>query len=226
MQLDQNKNKGTEDVLLVLCNSIAKIMQVTTQSDISFSPMIQKITQTCLKPDIGCFVLFEGGFSGLVIINFSKEAAIEIYQKYMMNMGMPKEELANIHTSDDVGDILAELTNQIVGDFQVTLENQLQVSVNQSQPKMLAINNELIISINTRIDEPESRKVAFQTSNRNRFYLEMSMEKTEFIQMLPFDNEKPNDLDTILENNRHTPPTTESKSDDVADDDFLNELGI
>jgi hypothetical protein len=33
--------------------------------------MVQRISRTCLKPDIGCFVLFDGGFSGLVVKNFS-----------------------------------------------------------------------------------------------------------------------------------------------------------
>jgi hypothetical protein len=52
--------------------------------------MVQRITKTCLKPDIGCFVLFDGGFSGLVVLNFSAQTAMELYESYMLNMGMPK----------------------------------------------------------------------------------------------------------------------------------------
>ena len=47
---------------------------------VRFSGMVQRISKTCLKPDIGCFVLFDGGFSGLVVINFSAAAAMELYQ--------------------------------------------------------------------------------------------------------------------------------------------------
>ena len=58
---------GTEDILRSLCNSVTKVLTIATQSQIHYSGMVQRITKTCLKPDIGCFVLFDGGFSGLVV---------------------------------------------------------------------------------------------------------------------------------------------------------------
>lgn len=179
--------KNTEDVLGILCDSVSSVLSTTTQSEIKFSPMIQKIGKTCLKPDIGCFVLFEGAFSGLIIINLSAEAAVEIYQKHMKTMGMPQDELSNLHTSDDVGNLLSELMNQIVGDFQGELEHQAMLSINQTQPKMLVVNKELVLSINTNLERPQSRRVVFSTENRNTFYLEMSMEKTEFTKLKGFD---------------------------------------
>ena len=81
---------GTEDLLMSLCNSITNVLGAATQSQIRYSGMVQRITKTCLKPDIGCFVLFDGAFSGLVIINFSAQAAMELYESYMLNMGLPK----------------------------------------------------------------------------------------------------------------------------------------
>jgi len=181
-----NEIKNTEDVLAILCDSVSNVLTTTTQSEIKFSPMIQKIGKTCLKPDIGCFVLFEGAFSGLIIINLTADAAIELYQKHMLAMGMPQEELSSIHTSDDVGNLLSELMNQIVGDFQGELEHQAMLSINQTQPKMLVVNKELVLSINTNLERPQSRRVVFSTENRNTFYLEMSMEKTEFTKLKGF----------------------------------------
>ena len=69
----------TEDVLLSLCNSVTSVLSAATQTQVRFSGMVQRISKTCLKPDIGCFVLFDGGFSGLVVINFSAAAAMELY---------------------------------------------------------------------------------------------------------------------------------------------------
>ena len=108
---------GTEDVLTSLCNSVVRVLNVATQSKLHFSAMVQRITKIGLKPDIGCFVLFDGGFSGLVVLNFDGDTALEIYEKYMLNMGMPRSELATSFTSDEVSNILGELMNQIVGDF-------------------------------------------------------------------------------------------------------------
>ncbi|MGL5975587.1 MAG: DUF3334 family protein, partial [Aeromonas sobria] len=92
----------TEDVLLSLCNSVTQVLSAATQSQVRFSGMVQRISKTCLKPDIGCFVLFDGGFSGLVVINFSAAAAMELYESYMLSMGLSKEDLAISHTSDEV----------------------------------------------------------------------------------------------------------------------------
>ncbi len=77
---DNNIVYGTEDILRSLCNSVTKVLSIATQSQIHYSGMVQRITKTCLKPDIGCFVLFDGGFSGLVVINFSSSAAMELYE--------------------------------------------------------------------------------------------------------------------------------------------------
>lgn len=182
------KSKTTEDVLLILCKAVKKILSQTTSHEVQYSPMVQKINKTCLKPDIGCFVLFEGAFSGLIIINMSAGAAVEIYQAYMKQMGFPEEEISDQHTSDDVSNVLGELMNQIVGDFQGELEHQLSLSISQTQPKMLVVNKELILSINANIDRPQSRRVVFRTENHKTFNLEMSMERTEFIAMDDPDN--------------------------------------
>ena len=113
----KNKIINTDDVLLTLCTAVTQVFAAAGNSQIAYSPMVQKIHKTCLRPDLGCFVLFDGGFSGLVVINFTAEAAMEIYRKYMMSMGMPETELAQFHTSDEVGNVMGELMNQIVGDF-------------------------------------------------------------------------------------------------------------
>ena len=90
---------GTEDLLVSLCNSVTRVLNVATQSKVNYSGMVQRITKIGLKPDIGCFVLFDGGFSGLVVLNFESVTAMEIYERYMLAMGMPKDELASSHTS-------------------------------------------------------------------------------------------------------------------------------
>ncbi|MBC7683093.1 MAG: DUF3334 family protein, partial [Ferruginibacter sp.] len=116
---------GTEDLLLSLCNSVTRVLNVATNSHIHYSGMVQRISKTCLKPDIGCFVLFDGGFSGLVIINFTAEAAMELYETYLLNMGMPKEELVASYTSDEVSNVMGELMNQVVGDFTGKVQREL-----------------------------------------------------------------------------------------------------
>ena len=178
---------GTEDLLTSLCNSVTRVLSVATQRQIHYSGMVQRITKTCLKPDIGCFVLFDGGFSGLVVLNFSAATAMELYEDYMLNMGMPKSELASAHTSDEVSNIMGELMNQIVGDFTGKVRRELQTNITQNQPKMLVLNKQVVLSVDTQLDKPESRRVTFYTSKNNIFYLELAIDRTEFIKLHDFE---------------------------------------
>ena len=226
---------STEKILLMLCESVELVLNSASDAGVSYSPMVQKINKTSLSPDLGCFVLFDGGFSGLVLTNFTGAAAIEIYQGYMLKMGMPKEELATLHTADDVGNILAELMNQILGDFINKVRNQLQTSIQQNQPKMLTINKQVIVSIGTTLDRPQMRKVSFFTKSNHIFYLELAMDKTEFIKLADFDVEE-SDPDTIIEGvashsaqaarDPHKASNAGSSSGNNDSDDVLSELGL
>lgn len=189
----------SDDILLKLCHSVAHVLSSTSASNVSHAGMVQSITRTRLKPDLGCFSIFDGGFSGLVVINFSAEAAIEIYRRYMLNMGMPEAELAFTHTSDEVGNVMGELMNQILGDFIRKVSKELQTSISQSQPKMLTINKELTISIDANLDEPMAKRVSFKTENNHIFYLEFAMDKTEFIKLDQFEYDEEFDPDSLLE---------------------------
>ncbi|MCX2759370.1 MULTISPECIES: DUF3334 family protein [Vibrio] len=227
--MKKNKTVTTEDILLKLCQSVSSVLTSATASQVSYSAMVQKINKTSLKPDFGCFVLFDGGFSGLVVINFTSKAALEIYTNYMRNMGMPEDELAVLHTSDEVGDVLGELMNQLVGDFTNKIRKELQTNITQNQPKMLALNKQVNLSVDTNLDRPQARRVTFSTANNNIFYLELAMDKTEFIQLEEFEIAEDECPDSILEATQKkmqeaNKPTQSSGNDSAAD--LLDELGI
>lgn len=189
---------GTEDLLTSLCNSVTRVLSVATQCKIHYSGMVQRITKTCLKPDIGCFVLFDGGFSGLVVLNFTAATAMELYESYMLHMGMPKSELAISHTSDEVSDIMGELMNQIVGDFSGKVQRELQTNITQNQPKMLVLNKQVTLSVDTQLDQPESRRVTFYTGRNNIFYLELAIDRTEFIKLHEFETTEELSPDEVI----------------------------
>lgn len=216
---------GTEDILRTLCDAVVKVLHLATTSRIAYSGMIQRITRICLKPDIGCFVLFDGGFSGLVVINFSAASAMELYERYMLNMGMAKEDLAANFTSDDVGNVMGELMNQIVGDFTGKVSRNLQTHITQNQPKMLALTKQVALSIDTHLDQPESRRVTFQTERGNIFYLEMAIDRTEFIQLNEFDTGEI-DPDALLEAARGGGGEAASDGGQTDQDELLKSLGM
>ena len=164
-------------------------------------------------------------------MNFSAKAALDIYRSYMLNMGMPEDELSILHTSDDVADVLGELMNQTMGHFQTDLRHELHVSINQNQPKpkMLVINKDIHISIDTQIDNPQYRRVSFETERHRPFYLELGIEKTIFEPLFPFEKEKHEDIEDILTQAREKQEKEKSIKNDTteqADDDFMKEIGL
>jgi len=227
----KSKTINTEDVLITLCESVSEVLTKASGNRITYSGMVQKISRTCLRPDIGCFVLFDGGFNGIVVTNFTAVAALEIYQDYMTNMGMPDSEISNSHLADDVANVLGELMNQIVGGFTFKVREQLQTTITQSQPKMLAINKLVHISVDTVMDRPQARRVTFTTKNNNIFYLELAMDKTEFIKLHDFEIADEIDPDEILDSattdTNDSEPEATSEDDSAADDDdFMASLGL
>ncbi|MHA4866938.1 DUF3334 family protein [Duganella sp. PWIR1] len=222
---------GTEDLLVSLCNSVTRVLNVATQSKVHYSGMVQRITKIGLKPDIGCFVLFDGGFTGLVVLNFAAETAMEIYERYMLHMGMPKSELASSHTSDEVSNILGELMNQIVGDFTGKIRRELQTNITQNQPKMLVLNKQIVLSVDTPLDRPEMRRVSFYTETSNVFYLELAIDRTEFIRLHDFDASEIDDPDALLDQQRDAHRSggggsSSVSSDDSDADELLKSLGM
>ncbi|WP_319554013.1 DUF3334 family protein [uncultured Vibrio sp.] len=226
--MKKNKVVTTEDILLKLCQSVSGVLTSATSSQVNYSAMVQKIHKTSLKPDFGCFVLFDGGFTGLVVINFTAKAALEVYTNYMRNMGMPEEELAISHTSDEVADVLGELMNQLVGDFTNKIRKELQTNITQNQPKMLSLNKQVILQVDTNLDRPQARRVTFSTANNNIFYLELAMDKTEFIQLEEFEIAEDENPDDILEATRKKMAEKEAQQSQATDDaiDLLNQLGL
>ena len=226
---DKPAEYGTEDILVSLCNSVTRVLTVATQSQIHYSGMVQRITKTCLKPDIGCFVLFDGGFSGLVVINFSSEAAMELYESYMLNMGMGKADLASVYTSDEVSNVMGELMNQIVGEFIGKVARELQTHITQNQPKMLVINKQVVLSVDTNLDRPQSRRVTFYTGRNNIFYLELAIDQTEFIKLYDFEPQEIPDPDALIAQARadEAAPPKPAPAPQANDyDDLLNDLGM
>lgn len=174
------KKFTTDDIILTLCDSVTYVLSQATKSDVKFTPMIQKITKTALRPDIGTFVLFSGSFSGLVVINFPKSTALDIYKNYMVSMGLNENELAVNHTSDEVSNSLGELMNQILGNFTGKISQKLHSTIRQSQPKMLVLPQVVQIGISIALDHPKMRRVTFYTSDNHVFYVDIAIDDTEF----------------------------------------------
>jgi CheY-specific phosphatase CheX len=173
-----DKQKTIDTIAGILCKSVKKVLEANTLKKIDYSRTIQSIPKISIKPDIGCFIQVSGDYNGLLVFNFSGDAAVKIYRSYMLSMGMPEDELAMDFTSNEVIDSVGEIINQIMGELMRTIEDKYDLGAYSGQPKVLALNSSITLTIDA--DYRDNRRVSFNIEN-NRFQIEMAMEQTEFI---------------------------------------------
>lgn len=162
----------------ILALAAKKTLEKSTKKKIKYSPTLIAVPKVCLKPDLGSFVQFSGDYNGLVVMNFTTEAALDLYRNYMLSMGLPESELAKEATSSDVVDTIGELTNQIMGRTMQMVEAKFDLTSYFGQPKALALNS--AITLTPDLDYQDSRRIALSVDS-SRFHVELALEKLEFI---------------------------------------------
>ncbi|KPA15691.1 hypothetical protein MHK_004099 [Candidatus Magnetomorum sp. HK-1] len=174
-----NRSPAIDIVAATFFNSVKQVLESSTKQTIKYSTTIQSIPSVSLRPDIGCFVQFSGDYNGLCVANFSGVAALSLYKGYMTAMGLPEDELAKDHTTNEVPDSIGEMTNQIMGHTMRMVENKYNLTSFFGQPKALALNSS--ISLHPESDFNDNRRIVFIINDMHRFYIELAMEKVAFI---------------------------------------------
>ena len=164
----------------IFSQATKKTLDKSTKKIIKYSKTILAIPKVSLKPKIGCFVLFNGDYNGLVIMNFTSAAAMDLYTSYMISMGLPESELAKDYTSNEVVDTMGEMTNQIMGRSMRMVESKYDLSSCFGQPKSLALTS--AITLTPDLDYQDNRRISFSIGT-NKFYMELALEKVKFIGM-------------------------------------------
>ena len=173
------KTIGAIDALTTIAlQAVKEVLETNTKIPVKASSTVQRVPKISMRPEIGCFVPFTGDYSGLVVMNFSAGAAMLLYKTYMMSMGIPEEDLAKEYTNVEVPDSIGEMINQIMGKITKLTQDSFGLSAYCSQPKALALNSAIILTIDT--DYRENRRLSFSINNE-RFYFEIAMETAEFI---------------------------------------------
>ncbi len=167
-----------DEIAKILVTTTRQTLEAATQLEVTYSSTIQKIPKVSMKPDLTSFVPFDGDYNGLLVMNFSDNAAFTIYKSHMQVMGMPQEELAVTVASPEVTEIIGEITNQTMGHLTKDVEKKYGLNANFGQPKALTLNSAITLVIDS--DYREHRRLSFKIDNHN-FRIEIAMEYTEFV---------------------------------------------
>ena len=167
-----------DEISKIFLETARHTLETSTRQEVTYSSTIQKTPKVSMKPDLTCFVQFNGDYNGLVVMNFSADAAFAIYKSYMKAMGMPKEELATSVASPEVTDTIGEITNQVMGHLTKDIEEKYNLIAVFGQPKALTLNSSITLVIDS--DYGENRRLSFKIGNYS-FRIEIAMEHTEFV---------------------------------------------
>lgn len=167
-----------DEISKTLLKTAQHTLETSTKQEVTYSSTIQKIPKVSMKPDLTCFVQFNGDYNGLIVINFSANAAFEIYKSYMKAMGMPEDELGATLADPDVSDTIGEITNQVMGQMAKDIESEYDLNAVFGQPKALTLNSSITLVIDS--DYRENRRLSFKIGNYS-FRIEIAMEHSEFI---------------------------------------------
>ena len=63
---------------------------------------------------------------------------------------------------------------------------------------MLVIIQQVMLSVDANLDQPEARRVSFYTANNNIFYLELAIDRTQFIKLYDFEPQDAPDPDALM----------------------------
>jgi hypothetical protein len=91
---------------------------------------------------------------------------------------------------------------------------------------MLVLNRQVMLSVDANLDKPEARRVTFYTSNNNIFYLELAIDRTEFVKLYDFEPQERPDPDALMAQNHETPPSAPSATGNSETEELLRSLGM
>jgi hypothetical protein len=91
---------------------------------------------------------------------------------------------------------------------------------------MLVLNKQVMLSVDANLDQPEARRVTFYTGNNNIFYLELAIDRTEFLKLYDFEPQAQANPDEVMaeaatQRDVAPPPPPDSDTDEL-----LRSLGM
>ncbi len=182
----------------ILAETAKEVLSANTATTIRVAPTLQKISFVALRPDLGAFLEFNGDYNGLLCMNFSKEAAFELYKRAMEFLGLPEEETSKDPLSEEVINFVGEMVNQIIGNFRKKIEQKYGLTARNNQPMAIAISHTINMYIETSLNNSQARKISLRTESGHPFYAELSLEQTEFIPFKDLEGDKETSVEDLL----------------------------
>ncbi len=181
-------NKSSSAILIigkVFSRAVKEVIETSTGLDIQISPTVQRLKSIQISEDIGSFVSFSGDYNGIFVMNFQAESALEVTRAYLETMGMPEEEIPTHHYSDDLRSNIGEIVNQIIGKGRQIIQDKFNLVAKNNTPAVVPVTIPIgMVLQSSQLQGYDCLRISFSTGKLHRFYVEISMEDTEFVRLV------------------------------------------
>ena len=166
----------------VFGSAIKNVIERSCHLKISIAKTAQFIPTIQLSEDIGTFVSFSGNYNGLMVLNFTGEAALELVTASLKVMGMPEEDIPTHYMADDVRGSLGELVNHIIGKARTDIQQEYELIAHATIPAVVPITTPigLYFKASTAATHPCVR-LSLRTPGNHRLHMELTIEPTLFV---------------------------------------------
>jgi CheY-specific phosphatase CheX len=170
----------TTELIRLLTEAVADVLNVYLDGQISWSPTVQKVKDIRLKPEISSFLLIYGHYTILIVINFTKEAAEYLYTRATSIFQAESDNYHKHYASEEVINFISEIVNQIAGQLRRKVEQHFHKVAQNSQPKAFVVTSEIRLYLKTSLlHRYQCWKLTFRDNKHNPFYVEFSFNPDE-----------------------------------------------
>lgn len=168
----------------IFAKAAREVIERSCQLDIAVGKTAQFISTIQISEDIGAFVSFNGNYSGLMVMNFEGDAALELVTSSLKTIGMPDDEIPSHYMADDVRNSIGELVNHIIGKVRTKIQEKYDLAAKATIPAVLPIATPIGLYFKTATSEGHPCvRIVFRTPGNHRFHMELTMEPSLFINL-------------------------------------------
>jgi len=168
---------STIEFVRIFSSSIRDLIQSSTSKKILVSKTAMQVGGIQISGDVGAFVAFKGDYSGIMVLNFEADAALEIVSDTLIMMGFPEDEVPKHHGSDEVRSNIGEIVNQAIGKCRSQVQEKFDLTARANIPAVVPITVPIALTMVAKEPaEMECVRVSFTTVKRNKFYMELALE--------------------------------------------------
>jgi CheY-specific phosphatase CheX len=169
--------QSTLDFVKLFSRSIKSLIGNSTGISLHVAKSAIRISGIQMLGDISTFVAFKGDYSGIMILNFEGNAALELVGGYLTTLGLGEEDIPKHFANDDVRNNIGEMTNQLIGRCRTSVEEAYDLSAKANIPAVVPITVPIALGMmTTEANRLDCVRVSFTTPKRNRFYMELGLE--------------------------------------------------